>query len=153
SCGFRRAGGRGRLRQAAARDDPGDGTTRSERTRPGDRRPRLPHPRAAAGPRGPAGRRARRPAQVSEHRAGKRSRAGREGVTEAWGRTGQRAVGPALAAGARDRMGTRFGEAASVYDRVRPRYPQELYDWIQEARPEPGRAADVGAGTGIFGEG
>nr|WP_269770482.1 class I SAM-dependent methyltransferase [Brevibacterium yomogidense] len=28
-----------------------------------------------------------------------------------------------------------------------------MYGWIQEVHPEPGRVADVGAGTGIFGEG
>lgn len=50
-------------------------------------------------------------------------------------------------------MGTRFGEAAAVYDRVRPRYPDAVYDWLHAAFTAPGRCADVGAGTGIFGAG
>lgn len=72
---------------------------------------------------------------------------------ERWERTGQRAVGPDLPRRARDRMGTRFGEAAAEYDRVRPRYPEEVYDWIESRCGKPDTVADVGAGTGIFGEG
>lgn len=70
-----------------------------------------------------------------------------------WGSTGQRAVRPTVAQEARETVGTRFGEAAAVYDRVRPRYPDAVYDWLQEAISTPGRCADVGAGTGIFGTG
>lgn len=70
-----------------------------------------------------------------------------------WGRTGQRAVRPAVAQSARQAVGTRFGEAASVYDRVRPRYPDAVYDWLQATTTTPGRCVDVGAGTGIFGTG
>lgn len=74
-------------------------------------------------------------------------------MTDAWGSTGQRAVSPAIVHENRTRMGLRFGEAASTYDRVRPRYPGEVYDWVLRHVGAPGRAADVGAGTGIFGEG
>lgn len=74
-------------------------------------------------------------------------------MTDSWGCTGQRAVSPAVVSGVRNQVGTRFGEVASAYDRVRPRYPDEVYDWILSERDSPGRAADVGAGTGIFGAG
>ena len=70
-----------------------------------------------------------------------------------WGRTGQRAVRPAVAQATREAVGTRFGEAAAVYDRVRPRYPNAVYDWLAEEVMAPVRCADVGAGTGIFGTG
>ncbi len=58
-----------------------------------------------------------------------------------------------MARASRETVGTRFGEAAAVYDRVRPRYPEAVYDWLQGAVLAPGRCADVGAGTGIFGAG
>lgn len=70
-----------------------------------------------------------------------------------WESTGQRVARPALTEDARGTMGTRFGEAASTYDRVRPRYPNAVYDWISSYFTGVGRAADVGAGTGIFGAG
>ncbi|WP_019157375.1 class I SAM-dependent methyltransferase [Brevibacterium senegalense] len=50
-------------------------------------------------------------------------------------------------------MGTRFGAEAESYDRVRPRYPAGIYEWIKARVGGPGTAADVGAGTGIFGTG
>lgn len=50
-------------------------------------------------------------------------------------------------------MGTRFGAEAESYDRVRPRYPAGIYEWIAAHAGGPGRVADVGAGTGIFGAG
>lgn len=70
-----------------------------------------------------------------------------------WGSTGQRAVRPAVVHSTREAVGTRFGESAAVYDRVRPRYPDAVYDWLAEETTAPGRCADVGAGTGIFGAG
>ena len=41
-------------------------------------------------------------------------------------------------------MGTRFGEAAQAYDRVRPRYPAGIYDWIEERVASPASVVDVG---------
>jgi SAM-dependent methyltransferase len=74
-----------------------------------------------------------------------------------WAGTGQRARSPRLDAQARSR-GTVFGGAAELYHRVRPRYPEAVYEWIGEILAEagltgPGRAVDVGAGTGLFGAG
>ena len=44
-----------------------------------------------------------------------------------------------------------FGNAAGLYDRVRPGYPQEAVRWILEpAGPAPLRVVDLGAGTGIL---
>src|SRR5580704_17475014 len=40
-----------------------------------------------------------------------------------------------------------FGEDAALYDRVRPRYPDALFDLILEDRP--GQVLDVGCSTGI----
>ena len=60
---------------------------------------------------------------------------------------------PAVVHSTREAVGTRFGESAAVYDRVRPRYPDAVYDWLAEETTAPGRCADVGAGTGIFGAG
>ena len=78
------------------------------------------------------------------------------GVTPAddrWEHTGQRAVAPRVSGGATSGMGTRFGEAAQAYDRVRPRYPAGIYDWVEERVASPASVVDVGAGTGIFGAG
>ncbi|HJA37443.1 MAG TPA: class I SAM-dependent methyltransferase [Candidatus Brevibacterium intestinigallinarum] len=70
-----------------------------------------------------------------------------------WEHTGQRAVAPRVGEGAAPGMGTRFGDVAQAYDRVRPRYPAGIYDWIDERVAGPASAVDVGAGTGIFGVG
>jgi SAM-dependent methyltransferase len=44
-----------------------------------------------------------------------------------------------------------FGAAARSYARYRPRYPDELVDWILSAASRPVRdVADVGAGTGAL---
>ena len=44
-----------------------------------------------------------------------------------------------------------FNEVAELYDRVRPRYPAELFDDLAELAelPDHGRILEVGAGTGI----
>ena len=51
----------------------------------------------------------------------------------------------------RDRLKTTFNEAAELYDRVRPRYPAQLFDdLIELAQLEPGaRILEIGCGTGI----
>lgn len=51
------------------------------------------------------------------------------------------------------RMGSRealgFGEAAALYDRVRPGYPSAVFDAVLAAVPAPARALEAGAGTGL----
>src|SRR6188472_539154 len=41
-----------------------------------------------------------------------------------------------------------FGEAAELYDRVRPGYPDAVFDAVLSAVPGARRALDAGAGTG-----
>src|SRR5262245_47475331 len=41
-----------------------------------------------------------------------------------------------------------FGEVADVYDRVRPPYPDALFDDVLAYLGADGRALEVGAGTG-----
>ena len=48
-------------------------------------------------------------------------------------------------------MGTRFGAEAESYDRVRPRYPAGIYEWIDAHAGGPGRVADVGRAPGSSG--
>lgn len=81
--------------------------------------------------------------------AGSEPGAGAE--SDAWSQTGQRAVRPRIGGEARSGMGTRFGADAQTYDRVRPRYPAEVFDWIGSLAGAGRRAVDVGAGTGLFG--
>jgi SAM-dependent methyltransferase len=50
----------------------------------------------------------------------------------------------------RDRLRTTFDEAASLYDEVRPGYPQELFDDVVSLSgiQQAGRILEVGCGTG-----
>jgi ubiquinone/menaquinone biosynthesis C-methylase UbiE len=41
-----------------------------------------------------------------------------------------------------------FGQAADVYDRARPSYPQDAVDWMLQSNPRD--VIDLGAGTGKF---
>ena len=41
-----------------------------------------------------------------------------------------------------------FGQAADVYDRARPSYPQDAVDWLLQSNPRD--VIDLGAGTGKF---
>lgn len=47
------------------------------------------------------------------------------------------------------RLGRQFGACADVYDRVRPGYPEELFDCLAERLPREAAVVEVGAGTGI----
>lgn len=54
----------------------------------------------------------------------------------------------AMDTSARQRQRLSFGQAADLYDRVRPTYPADAVEWILGS--EPRRVIDLGAGTGIF---
>ncbi|MHA7238283.1 class I SAM-dependent methyltransferase [Arthrobacter sp. TMS1-12-1] len=56
--------------------------------------------------------------------------------------------GPSLGAARRRDLAGAYLTGAGRYDRVRPGYPDAVADWIVPA--EARRAADVGAGTGLF---
>jgi SAM-dependent methyltransferase len=51
----------------------------------------------------------------------------------------------------RDRLKTTFNEVAELYDRARPRYPEQLFDELIElaALHPGGRILEIGCGTGI----
>jgi ubiquinone/menaquinone biosynthesis C-methylase UbiE len=51
---------------------------------------------------------------------------------------------------ARDRLRTIFDEAASLYDEVRPGYPEDLFDDVISLSgiPAGGRILEIGCGTG-----
>jgi SAM-dependent methyltransferase len=51
---------------------------------------------------------------------------------------------------ARDRLRTTFDEAASLYDEVRPGYPEDLFDDVVSLSgiPAGGRIMEIGCGTG-----
>ena len=44
--------------------------------------------------------------------------------------------------------GLTFGEIADLYDRVRPGYPEAVFDAVAGAVPDPRSALEAGAGTG-----
>ncbi|WP_298335646.1 class I SAM-dependent methyltransferase [Ferrimicrobium sp.] len=46
-------------------------------------------------------------------------------------------------------FGRQFGVTAATYDRVRPGYPDALFEMLAQAIPAGGSVLDVGAGTGI----
>lgn len=48
----------------------------------------------------------------------------------------------------RPREGLTFGEVADLYDRVRPGYPNALFDAVLAAVRDPRRVLEAGAGTG-----
>src|ERR687889_1666147 len=50
----------------------------------------------------------------------------------------------------RNRLRTTFDEAASLYDEVRPGYPEELFDDVVSLSgiPPAGRILEIGCGTG-----
>src|SRR5215210_4990156 len=50
----------------------------------------------------------------------------------------------------RDRLRTTFDEAASLYDEVRPGYPEDLFDDVVSLSgiPPGGRILEIGCGTG-----
>jgi ubiquinone/menaquinone biosynthesis C-methylase UbiE len=56
--------------------------------------------------------------------------------------------GPRLAEQRRRELADAYLSGAGRYDRVRPGYPAAVADWV--VPPHARRAADVGAGTGIF---
>lgn len=47
-----------------------------------------------------------------------------------------------------DAIGLRFDDVAELYDRVRPRYPAELFDDLATLIPPDARLLEVGCGTG-----
>jgi ubiquinone/menaquinone biosynthesis C-methylase UbiE len=51
---------------------------------------------------------------------------------------------------ARDRLRTIFDEAVSLYDEVRPGYPEDLFDDVISLSgiPAGGRILEIGCGTG-----
>ncbi|WP_434993761.1 class I SAM-dependent methyltransferase [Arthrobacter sp. Ld5] len=58
--------------------------------------------------------------------------------------------GPRLAEDRRRDLAAAYLSGAGRYDRVRPGYPDAVADWV--VPPDARRAADLGAGTGLFTE-
>lgn len=58
--------------------------------------------------------------------------------------------GPVIGAERRAQMADAFLKGGERYELVRPGYPIESLDWVLDGLQAPGRALDVGAGTGKY---